>query len=149
MTTPERFFVDTNVWVYCFDADEPAKRNTALDWLAERSASQLVVSIQVLQEFYVAVTRKLARPVSAEEAIAALEDLSRLPMAPIDGAMVVTAARLSHQNQLSLWDSMILTAAADAGCSKLVTEDLQHGFKHRTVVVENPFLDGASGPEAR
>ena len=88
----ERAFLDTNVLVYLFDRDAPEKQAVARAILTDRyDADALVLSTQVLQEFYVSVTHKLAAPLSAEDAHRALQDLAEFPVVQIDTAMVLAA----------------------------------------------------------
>jgi len=137
----DRSFVDTNVLVYCFDAGEPVKRKRALALLEdESSVGDLVLSTQVLQEFYVTVTRKLKRPLTASEAAAAVQELAKLPVVQIDLAMVLSSIADCQTYQLSLWDTLILRSALAANCERVLTEDLQHGFVFESLRVENPFL---------
>ena len=134
-------FVDTNVLVYCFDVGEPAKRKRALAILeGDIDVGDLVLSTQVLQEFYVAVTRKLKRPLSPAEAAAIVDDLAKLPAVQIDVAMVRAAIADCQSHRLSLWDSLVLRAALTASCERVLTEDLQHGFVFESLRIENPFL---------
>jgi predicted nucleic acid-binding protein len=136
-----RVFIDTNVLVYCFDSDEPSKRERALAVLEGRDLDDdLILSTQVLQEFYVAVVRKLARPLDEADAAQAVRELARLPVVQIDASMVLGAIELSREHQLSLWDALILRAAHTADCTAVLTEDLQHGFHWAGVTVQNPFL---------
>lgn len=134
-----RSFIDTNVLVYCFDSDEPAKRERALAIMDGAEGSDLVVSTQVLQEFYVTVVRKLANPLPEADAEQAVADLALLPVVRIDARMVLLAIATSRAHRLSLWDALVLHAAIEAGCTRLLTEDLQHGFELDGVRVENPF----------
>ena len=136
-----RSFVDTNVLVYCFDLREAAKRKRALAILeGEADVGDLVLSTQVLQEFYVAVTRKLKRPLSGAEAAAAVAELAKLSIVQIDLAMVLASIADCQSHQLSLWDTLILRAALSASCDRVLTEDLQHGYVFETLRVENPFV---------
>lgn len=136
-----RSFVDTNVFVYCFDAGEPAKRKRSLAILeGDSDVGDLVLSTQVLQEFYAAVTRKLKRPLPAPDAAAAVQELAKLSVVQIDLAMVISAVADCQAHQLSLWDALILRSALTASCERVLTEDLQHGFMFGSVRVENPFL---------
>lgn len=94
----DRTFFDTNVLVYLFDTDSPTKQARAREIFAQQaSAGQIVLSPQVLQEFYVTVTRKLARPLSAEAALAAVTHLSSFQLDQVDGAMVRRCAARSVQ----------------------------------------------------
>jgi predicted nucleic acid-binding protein len=133
-----RSFVDTNVLVYCHDRGEPAKREKALALLAS-SERDLVVSTQVLQEFYVTVVRKLEKPLGQASAEAAVRDLAQLPVVTVDPPMVLAAIATSRAHQLSLWDALILQAAIAGGCHEVLTEDLQDGFQLGPVIVTNPF----------
>ena len=137
MTDP--VFVDTNVWVYAVDRADPAKRRRALAVTAPASDRELVVSTQVLAEFYSVVTRKLATPLSPDDAEAAVQQLLRLPVVALDAPLVEAALAGSRQWQISIWDALVLRAAEAAGCRRILTEDLQDGASYGSVVVENPF----------
>lgn len=131
-------FVDTNVLVYAFDASDAQKQARAVELI--ESGPQFVVSAQVLGEFFVTVTRKLATPLDHATAAAAVERLSRLPVVPVDARLVAAAVQTSHAKVLSYWDSLIVEAAVTAGCDRILTEDLSHGAVLRGVTIENPFL---------
>jgi predicted nucleic acid-binding protein len=135
-------FLDTNILVYAFDTSEPGKRARALELLTavlERRTLIAVLSTQVLQEFYVTVVRKLARPLSALEAEEVVRNLTQLPVVQIDEGMVLDAIASSRSEQLSLWDALILEAARCGGCETLLTEDLQAERVYGGVTVSNPF----------
>ena len=137
-----RTFFDTNVLVYLFDADSPEKQSRARDALRERLESgAVVVSTQVLQEFFVAVTRKLARPLPADEAEAALRRLMDLPVVQVDPDQILAAAATSRRDRISFWDALILTAASAAGCQEVLSEDLQHGRSFGRLRIVDPFRD--------
>lgn len=133
----ERVFLDTNVVVYCHDDSAPEKRARSAEIL--EGDDQLVVSTQVLQEFYVTVTRKLSRALSETDAERAVQDLAALTVVRIDTALVLAAVATSRRHRMSLWDALILQAALAGGCRKVLTEDLQDGFELGSVRVENPF----------
>ena len=101
---------------------------------------QVVVSTQVLQEFYVVVLRKLKQPLSEDEAEGAVRRFAKLPVVLIDKAMILSAVRASRIHQLSLWDALIVQSATESGCRRLLTEDLQHGQRFGSLQIENPFL---------
>lgn len=140
-----RTFVDTNVLAYAFDTAEPAKRSIALELLG--SGLPLVVSTQVLGEFFVAVTRKLATPLPVARAKEAIDELTRNPVVATDVTLVVAAVETARAHQLSYWDALIIDAAATAGCDRILTEDLADGATLRGVRIENPFADVASGTD--
>lgn len=135
---PARAFVDTNVLVYAVDDADPVKRDRAREVLGD-SAAQLVLSAQVLSEFYVVVTRKLEAPLSEQDAAEAVRDLARLPVVVADAELVMAAVALSRQAQLSFWDAQIVAAASVAGCDRVLTEDLSDGAELSSVRIENPF----------
>ena len=139
ISTNGRAFVDTNVLVYAVDTASPKKRERARHVLADADPRDLAVSSQVLAEFYVVVTRKLARPMGEREAGAAVGELAKLFVVPVDAALVRSATELSREARMSLWDAMIVEAAVLAGCPRLLSEDLADGTSIRGVAVENPF----------
>ncbi len=133
-------FVDTNVLVYARDRTDESKHRRALEWLAalwdDRAGR---VSWQVLQEYYVTVTRKLEPP---REASDAREDVTSLTTwAPIrpDLRVVDLAWGIQDRFGLSWWDALIVAAARSAGCAYLLTEDLQDGQALGDVTVVDPF----------
>jgi predicted nucleic acid-binding protein len=99
-----------------------------------------MVSTQVLQEFYVSVTRKLAQPLDAETAYRAVEDLAALPVVQIDTTLILSAITRHRKEQVSFWDALIIQAALEGGAGILYTEDLQHGRVMDGLRIENPFL---------
>ena len=135
----DRAFVDTNVVVYAFDDDEPAKQEQARSIIDPTNDDVLVVSTQVLSEFYVTVTRKLARPLSPDLAARAVNELLQLPIVSVDPTLVVRAMQTSDRHRISLWDAQIIEAAAAAGCMRLLTEDLAGGSTIRGVEIIDPF----------
>ena len=134
-----RSFVDTNVIVYLFDDGEPAKQERARRLIADPDSPPLVVSTQVLSECYVTLTRKLEHTLDLPTARVAIERLGQWPVVQTDTALVLAAIETSEQQRLSLWDAMIIEAAAAADCKRLLTEDLQHGATIRGIQIENPF----------
>jgi predicted nucleic acid-binding protein len=135
-----RRFFDTNVLVYLFDASAPRKKARAQELLKQAVGEGLaLLSTQVLQEFFVAVTRKLSVPLAHEQAERVVRDLAKLPTARIDTEMILKAIETMRRYRLSFWDSLIIQAALHGGATILYTEDLQHGQVIETLAVENPF----------
>lgn len=141
-------FFDTNVLVYAVDRADPVKRTVALD-LLERHTRQrtLVVSTQVLQEFYaVSVRRKLLGPTDA------LDMVRRFAAESVIGSsaeFVVRALELGQRERLSPWDALVLQAALDADCATLLSEDFQHGRRFDALEVVDPFTVSAHEPAPR
>ena len=134
-----RSFFDTNVLVYADDKASPAKQRRALDLVAEhRRAGTGVVSLQVLQEYFVTVTRKLR--VDPRTARRKVELLAEFDVAAPDVADILAAIDLHRLHQFSFWDALILRAAKQAGCSVLFSEDLQEAREMDGVHIVNPFL---------
>ena len=135
-----RFFIDTNVLVYANAVDAPAKRAVARRVLDEALSSGLgCLSTQILQEFFVAVTRKLG--VSADHARRQLEILGGLPTLVVDRELVLGAVDLHRLHRLSFWDALVVRSAAVARCATLLTEDLAHGAVIDGVRVVDPFRE--------
>lgn len=130
-------FLDTNVLVHAFDASDRHKQARALSVLAEHPSA--TISTQVLLEWFSAVTRKLTPAMEPSRAKTALEALARLDVVPADAELVVRAAQTSLDHRLSIWDAMVIEAAAVAGCRTLLTEDLNDGQQIRGVLIDNPF----------
>ena len=135
-----KFFFDTNVLVCLFDADSPAKRKKARALLQKHAESgDILLSTQVLQEFYVAVTRKLARPLDAAAAAEAVSSFAELPLVQIDSELILSAIHRSRDRQLSFWDALIVQAAIEGHASTLYSEDMQHGQILDGLRVANPL----------
>lgn len=131
-------FIDTNVLVYAFDGSDPVKQRTARRVLEE--STSIVLSTQVLLEFFVVVTRKLTPPVPEQLAADAVAELARLRVIPTDEHLVLRAVTTSITEQISVWDAMIIEAAAEAGCDRILTEDLHTGSTIRDVEIVDPFV---------
>jgi predicted nucleic acid-binding protein len=135
-------FVDTNVFVYAFDQTAGEKRDRAhslLDrlWVDMRGC----LSVQVLQEFYVAVTQKVGRPLEPEAAAEIVRDLSYLQLHAPVAEDILGAIGLQQRYRTSFWDAMILWSAQQLGCATIWSEDLNEGKDYDGVRVANPFRD--------
>lgn len=134
-------FFDTNVLVYCMDAGDPRRQSLAIARL-ERALQEgrVVLSTQVLQEFYAITTRKLQPPLPAGDARAQVERLATLDVLGSSAQGVLDAIELAERYRLQWWDALVLEAALRAQADVLVTEDGQHGQRFGKLVLENPFL---------
>jgi predicted nucleic acid-binding protein len=135
----DRAFLDTNILVYAVDETESEKRDTARRLLGSAGPGDLVLSTQVLSEFYTVITRRLAEPIPEVTAAAIVDQLSLNPIVSIDPTLVKAAIQTSRSSQLSYWDGLIVASAAASGCERLLTEDLNDGQLIGSVRVENPF----------
>lgn len=142
-----RTFFDTNILVYLFDADAGEKKEAAaVLFQQETAAGRALLSTQVLQEFYVAVTRKLHEPLEPETAEGVVRDLSCLPLVTINSDNVISAIGRSRKMMLSFWDALIIDTALVGGASRLISEDLQHNQVIDGLQIENPFLENMPNP---
>jgi predicted nucleic acid-binding protein len=138
MTVP--VFVDTNVLVYARDAAQPEKQSRAAQWLEHLwSSRQGRLSFQVLDEYYVTVTRKLRPGLAPEEARQEVRDLLAWRPVVIDAGVVQGAWTAQDRYGFSFWDALIVSAAQVAGCDHLLTEDLSHGQQLDGLEVVSPF----------
>ncbi len=135
-----RVFVDTNVFVYLFDAQDPLRQQRARDVIAELANDKaIVLSSQVLSELYVTVTRKLAAPLAPGQALRALADLAVFPVVAVDADLVQRAASRSANESISHWDALIVESAIEAGADTVYSEDLQAGSSYSGVTIVDPF----------
>ena len=134
-------FFDTNMLVYCMDAGDPVRQSRAIERFARACEQDTVVlSAQVLQEFYAITTRKLQPALSPAEAQAQVERLASFEIVGSSAASVLEATRLAQRHQLPWWDALILEAALRAQADVLVTKDGQHGQRFGKLTLENPFI---------
>ena len=133
-----RSFFDTNVLTYADDKAAPRKQRRALELVAEhRRAGTGVVSLQVLQEYFVTVTRKLQ--VDAAVARRKVELLAEFDVAAPEVADILAAVDLHRLHGFSFWDALILRSAKQAGCSVLFSEDFQAPREVAGLRIVNPF----------
>ena len=133
-----RSFFDTNVLIYADDNSAPAKRRRALDVIAEhRRARTGVLSIQVLQEYFVAATRKLH--LDPRLARRKVELLAEFDVVAPDVTDILAAIDLHRLHQLSFWDALILRAAKQGGCGTVFSENLQDAKEIDGLRIVNPF----------
>ena len=136
-----RFFLDTNILVYTFDAKAPEKAKRAAQ-LVRRAADtgEGIISYQVVQEFFSVAFRRFAQPMSVAEAeqylITVLRPLLAVHSSP---AIYFEALRIAEKHRISWYDSLIVAAAVEGQCARLYSEDFQHGRKLEGLRIENPF----------
>jgi predicted nucleic acid-binding protein len=136
----DRVFVDTNILVYAYDVSAGAKSQRARKILTDLWGSGLgVVSTQVLQEFFVTVTRKLPKHMDLDAARDIIADLLKWDAVIVDGAMILDAIDLQKSHGYSFWDSLIIVAAEKGGCVLLLSEDLSSEHTIGSITIKNPF----------
>jgi len=136
------FFIDTNILVYAFDRSAGPKHTTAAQLIRECWENETGrISIQVLQEFIVNVTRKIAAPLDHQTTRQIVSDLAQWRVHSPDVVDLIQALDFQERYQLSFWDAMVLQSAARLGCGQLLSEDLNHGQLYGEVLVVNPFQE--------
>jgi predicted nucleic acid-binding protein len=132
--------LDTNILVYAVSAatDEVRKRTIALGLI---DTFDIGLSGQILQEFFVTVTKKNRRVLSPDDALDWIESFEDFPIVPIDASLVRRGAELSARYQISYWDAAVIAAAHALQASTVYTEDLNHGQLYGDVQVINPFRE--------
>lgn len=131
-------FVDTNILVYAHDADQD-KRSIAREILIELMSSRRgALSPQVLQEFYVTVTRKIAKPLSKRVAREIVHDYS-VWCVNTTALEIAAAFRIEDESRISFWDALICAAAVKSGATLILSEDLNNGQKIAGIRIQDPF----------
>ena len=134
-----RTFLDTNVLVYSDDPRDPTKQAKALDLITDHLRQRTgVVSLQVLQEYFVSATGKLG--LDAELAKQRIEVFAKLHVAEPTVNDILAAIDIHRLHRFSYWDALVLRMAKQTGCRVLLSEDMQHGREFEGVKIVNPFL---------
>ena len=143
---PAREFVDTNVLVYAYDGGAGAKAEQARELVAGLwRSSQGCLSLQVLQELFVTITRKVPKPMPVAGAAALIEDLSQWTLHEPVRTDVLAAIELHRQKRISLWDALIVQSALQLRCRTIWSEDLNAGQAFGAIRVRNPFAETRRG----
>jgi predicted nucleic acid-binding protein len=138
----DRFFLDTNIFVYSFDRSAVMKAQKATQLIRNALKTQKgIISYQVVQEFFNVALRKFSEPMTAVEAEQYLGTVFR-PLVGVHSsqALYAEALHLQAKSGMSWYDSLIVSAAIQAQCDFLYTEDLQHGQRFGSLQISNPFL---------
>jgi predicted nucleic acid-binding protein len=138
----DRFFLDTNIFIYSFDKSAPAKSRKAAQLIRDALTTQKgIISFQVVQEFFNVALRRFSQPMQAADAAQYLNAVFR-PLLAVHSsqALYAEALFLHAQSGISWFDSLIVSAAIQARCELLFSEDLQHGQRFGSLQVRNPFL---------
>jgi len=137
----ELVFVDTNVLVYARDAAAGEKQSRAAAWMVHLWRGRTGrVSFQVLQEYYVTLTRKLKPGLPQEAARNEVRRLLTWRPQVVDDSVLLGGWTIQDRFGLSFWDALIVSAAREAGCRYLLTEDLQHDQDLDGLRIMSPFV---------
>lgn len=137
----DKIFVDTNIIIYAHDLDSGPKHDiakTIIEDLWEEKSG--IISTQVLQEFYVNITRKIPTPLPPAQARGVIENYLVWRVELNGPETILLASEIEERYNLSFWDSMIVAAARNAEAEKILTEDLNPGQIVEGILIENPFL---------
>ncbi|RWE69957.1 PIN domain-containing protein [Mesorhizobium sp.] len=130
--------LDTNILAYAEGINSVEKRDTVLDLLRNVPQETAIVPVQVLGELYNLLVRKAGRsPQTARDALLSWRDA--FPFTATTPEVMTMAADLAADHRFGIWDAVILSAASQAGCRLLLSEDIQDGFTWGGVTVVNPF----------
>ena len=138
----DRFFLDTNIFVYSATDDDPVKARIATELIRKALTTHKgAVSYQVVQEFFNLALKRFERRMNIEDRQEYLARVFR-PLLKIHSSMALyeEALRLHTANNLQWYDALIVGAARESGCAILYSEDLQHGQKFGSLKIVNPFL---------
>ncbi|MGB9068270.1 MAG: PIN domain-containing protein [Candidatus Acidiferrales bacterium] len=134
-----RVALDTNVLAYAEGVNGERMKRMALELVQNLPEASVLLPVQTLGELFNLLVRKAGRPpAKARSAILSWRDSYSL--IETSAEVMLAAADLATDHQLAIWDSVILCAAAEAGCRLLLSEDLQEGFTWKGITVTNPFL---------
>lgn len=134
-------FVDTNVLIYAHDTDAGPKHEIAKAVLKELWRDRTgILSVQVLQEFYVNVTRKITPPLSKDMARLVANSYA-IWCSETTPAEISLAFRIEDESRIGFWDALIVSSAAKGGAARILSEDLNPGQRIAGIRVENPFAD--------
>jgi predicted nucleic acid-binding protein len=138
LTSP-RTFLDTNILLYADDSAYPAKQQRALDLILEHRAQRTgVLSLQVIQEYFVNARRKLG--LDPEFVRQKVESYFRFEVVEPVATDIFAAIDIHRLHRISYWDALVLHCARKAGCRVVLSEDMQHGQVIEGVRIVNPFL---------
>lgn len=138
----DKYFLDTNIFVYSFDHNEPSKQNVARQLIRSALTQQHgCISFQVIQEFLNVATRRFIKPLALQDCKIYLNDVLA-PLCEIFPCIEFysQALQIADRWQYSFYDSLIITAAIQANCTILYSEDLQHGHVINNLTITNPFV---------
>ena len=140
----DRSFIDSNVLIYSYDSADPHKQSVAAALIADiLMQGNGAVSVQVLGEFFSSITRRIANPLSVEEAgraVDAIGSSATLDVQNIDMEMVRRAIATHSRYGTTYWDSLIIAAAERAGCLAIPSEDFNPGQFYHGILAVNPFV---------
>jgi predicted nucleic acid-binding protein len=136
-----RVFFDTNILIYLFDDSASAKRERALELYRDAALHDaIVMSAQILNEFFTVALRNPVRTMSIEAAERAVRNFAKFPLVSLDAELTLKAIERVKKSQLNFWDALVIEAALRGGADVLYSEDMHHGMDFDGVRLVNPFV---------
>jgi len=140
-------FFDTNILVYLVDSTDPQRQQIARSRVRDALAGGgFALSVQVMQEFYNTVVRR--QLLDHESAVEMLREWAHERVVNTTPELLWGALEIRKQRQFSIWDALIVQAALEAGCARLITQDLQHGQRLGDLEICDPFQAAVHEPAA-
>jgi len=137
----DKVFLDTNLLLYGYDAGSPVKHAVAVRLLKDLwKSGNGILSTQVLQEFFVNVTKKIPKPLSVTVGRGIVEDFLKWKIVAIEGRTILRAIDLHEKHKYAFWDSLVIQSAIEGGAKWLLSEDLKDGQRIGDLTIRNPFL---------
>ena len=137
----DNIFLDTNILVYAHDLDAGDKHDVAAKIIYQLWESKNgVLSTQVLQEFYVTLTKKMPRPLNKVATRKILKEYFSWQMVINDLQIIFQASEIEEDYKISFWDALIVSAAYSKNVATILTEDLNHGQYIEGIFIQNPFI---------
>ena len=136
----DKIFVDTNVLAYAFDISAGVKHEKAKEivencWHSENC----IISTQVLEEFFICLTKKIPTPVDSNTVRQIIRDFLKWRTVAIDGDIILEAIDIHERYKYSFWDSMIISSAIEGGANIIFSEDFSNSQIIKGIVIKNPF----------
>ncbi len=136
----DKVFLDANILVYAHDKDAGEKHSIAVEIVKDLWEKRTgVLSNQVLQEFYVSVTKKILKPIAKSEAREIIRTYICWSISELTPMSIIRATEIEEKHRISFWDALVIVAAYEAKCERILTEDLNSGQIIEGVLIENPF----------
>ncbi len=137
----DKIFIDTNILVYAHDLDAGIKHETANKTVSDLwEKKSAVISTQVLQEFYVTLSKKIPKPLSGNTVRGIIKSYLSWEIIVNEPKLILQASEIEESYKISFWDALIVAAAFSGNASTIMTEDLNSGQYIEGILIKNPFV---------
>lgn len=136
----DKIFIDTNILVYAYDLDAGIKHETASKTVSELwETKSAIISTQVLQEFYITLTKKIPKPLAGNTVRGIIMSYLSWEIIVNEPKLILQASEIEETYKISFWDALIVAAAFSGNAGTILTEDLNHGQYIEGILINNPF----------